>query len=82
MTELETNKRAVRVQRADIAFFALAHFSSPTLFRGRFFTYTGVPLERKPTEKNLGNQYFDTAVFELEGFFSSVLNKNRNVDEH
>ena len=27
-TELETNKRAVRVQRPDIVFFALAHFSS------------------------------------------------------
>ncbi|KAM7310693.1 hypothetical protein ISCGN_007601 [Ixodes scapularis] len=47
------------------------------------FSRIGVPPERKLTEKNLGNQYFATKVFELKrDFCSRVLNKSRNVDEH
>lgn len=48
-TELDTNKRAVWVQRADFAFFVLAHFTD---FLSRQIFY--VPgSQRKPTERNL-----------------------------
>ncbi|KAM7309244.1 hypothetical protein ISCGN_012875 [Ixodes scapularis] len=76
-TELETNEHAVRVHRADIAFSALAHFSSLTFFHDGFFTYRGPPRKKAHREKLRHNSLRARGIF-----FSSVLNKNKDVDEH